>query len=254
MLDIRPVNKTEFGNKRWIGPRDLRFAAQDAICPITLREMYKAVLGLPIGFVLQKEQPQPVALLGLKQGESLLVNDQGQWLGRYLPAAYRTFPFHLIQAQDDKLVLCFDVESGCLSEKEGEPFFDEAGDLTPATNRALKLLTEVYKDRQLTQQICSLLHRKELIKPWLIKVKNGDKESVIEGICRVDERALNELSNDDFEEIRKVGALPLIYSHLLSVQHLPSLIKLAERTAQQAVAVPDIDELFGEHKDQLFKF
>ena len=68
----------------------------------------------------------------------------------------------------------------------------------------------------------------------------GERE--IGGLYRIDEKRLNELPAEEFEEIRKAGALPLIYSQLLSMQHLPILGKLAEAHAQADRPVPQNDQ------------
>jgi len=254
MPNFIPITKTDFDEKHWQRASDYTHAANDAICPLVVQEMTKAVLSLPIAFAYINDQPVPVAVQGIKSGQNLLVDKNGKWIGKYIPAVYRGYPFMLANTEeDDKQVLCFDQESGLMADS-GEAFFDDNGEPAEAVKGILNLLTQVHNNRTVTQSICTVLHAKNLIQPWAIKLKTDDGEVSVEGLHRIDEAALNALDKDDFEEIRQAGALPLIYCQLLSMQHLQALVNLAVQVEQQKpVVVPDIDKLFGEGTD-LFKY
>ena len=256
MPDIIPITKVAFADKRWRRSDNCSFAANDAVCPLTQQELFKAVLSLPIGFIVKEDVAFPVAILGLKPGQNLLVDAQGKWLGRYIPAAYRGYPFTLGQTKDGQQLLCFDAESGLMDTGEGgEAFYTEEGEPTDDIKGILDFMSNVAENRKLTQHICTALQEKNLIQPWPIKINIDGNETVVEGIYRIDETALNDLDKDDFEDIRKVGALPLIYSQLLSMQHLQSLVTLASKQSQPKVEEINIDKIFGEDSgDQLFKF
>src|SRR5690606_34734533 len=95
--------------------------------------------------------------------------------------------------------------------------------------------------------ICATLNKYCLIKPWPITVKIDSSAQVIEGLSCIDEQALNALSNQDFETIRREGALPLAYCQLISMQHLSTLAQLAE---SQAGTTKNSDELNFEFLNQ----
>ena len=48
----------------------------------------------------------------------------------------------------------------------------------------------------------------------------------VDGVFTVDEEALEKLSNEEFLELRKRGFLPLIYSHLISLQQMHKISRL----------------------------
>ena len=59
----------------------------------------------------------------------------------------------------------------------------------------------------------------------------------IDGIYVIDEKALNELPDEDFLAFRKQGLLPLIYAHLSSLQQLRRISELqyeADKAAEEA--------------------
>jgi len=252
MANFIPITKTDFADKHWQRVSNYSFAAKDTICPLVIQELPKAQLSLPIAIAYINELPVPVALQSLAANSNLLVDNNGKWIGKYIPAAYRGYPFLLANTEDDTQVLCYDEE---YEEAGEESFFDDTGEPTETVKGILNFLTQIHNDRQRTQNICKVLHEKNLIQPWDIKLKNDDGEVPVEGLFRIDEQALNALDNDVFEEVRQAGALPLIYCQLLSMQHLQALGHLATQTEKNKPSeVPDIERLFGATGDQLFKF
>lgn len=258
MPDIQPVTATQYAKQRWKRYTSYRFAAADAVCPLVVQELPKAMMVLPIGFIKVGKQLMPAAVQGLQPGRNLFVGPDGKWLAGYTPAAYRGYPFVLANSEDGKQVLCIDEESGLVSESDGELFFDEEGKPAKALADVFDFLTQVARNRQLTQRICAVLEKHELIQPWPVKVKTEDDDQKIEGLYRIDEAALNRLEAEAFEEIRQSGALPMIYCQLLSMQHLPVLGRLAQARAREKAPVDTsalniVEELFGE-EDDILKF
>lgn len=256
MANITPITKTNFVDKSWRRHGSYGFAAKDTVAPLVMQELPKAAMVQPIGFILDKERRAiPVAVQGVQPGSNLLVTPEGKWRVAYIPAIYRGYPFSLGTTEDGQQLLCIDEDSGQVIDGEGESFFTEDGEPSKAITDILKFLVQVEKNRRQTRTICHALQQHELIQPWPIKIKSGEQESPVEGLYRIDEQKLNELDKDSFETVRQSGALPLIYSQLLSMQHLPNLAKLAAQLEPQkkAAEVIDIEELFGE-KDDLISF
>ncbi|MDD2556742.1 MAG: SapC family protein [Desulfuromonas sp.] len=258
MAKIVPITKTEFGAKLWRRYSSYSFAAGDAIAPLVMQELPKAQLSLPIGFALKDGQAFPVAVQGLKPGVNMLVNADGSWRGRYIPAAYRGYPFVLADTEDNKQVLCIDADSDLVSDTEGEPFFTPEGEPSKALSEVLSFLQQINQDRMRTLEMCKVLQKHNLLQPWPIKVKFDTQEQQVDGLFRVDERALNALEYDAYKEVSKAGVLPLAYCQLLSMQHLQDLGRLySDALKQQGTTpeVPDVDKIFGEKvDDDLFNF
>ena len=253
MSNIVTITKADFTDKRWKKPDNYLFAVKDSICPLTLQEMFKAVLSLPIGFIVRQEKATPVALQGLKPQNNLLVAPDGRWLGRYIPATYRSYPFNLGVTEDEVQLLCIDSDSGCISETEGHHFFTE-DQPSQETGKMINFLTQLHQDRLKTDEICSVLYRHNLIQPWSITLKTGENETNVEGLYQIDENLLAQLDSTAFDELRTVGSLPLVYSQLLSMQHLQSLGQLAsQQQSKPSADMLDLEQLFGE-KDALIKF
>ncbi len=232
------VSRSTHASKRWNRHTHFAFAARDSITPLVAQELPRAQLHMPIAFAPQETGFTPVAVLGLQAGQNLFVAPNGRWLGGYIPAAYRGYPFALASDPEGQQILVCDEDSGLISETGSEPFFDPEGNPAPAIQALLNFLNQVQQNRTLTQRICNALAKNQLIQPWPITLQAGTGQRQVEGLYRIDETALNNLPADAFEALRQTGALPIAYCQLLSMQHLPQLGKLAEAHQQAAQPLP----------------
>lgn len=227
------VSRAKHANLRWSGPTRFDFAARDAIVPLVAQEFPRAQLCMPIAFVAQGDGFSPVAVLGLQAGRNLFVAADGRWLdGCYIPAMYRGYPFALAAGADGQQVLVCAEDSALISETAGAAFFDAQGNPDPAVQAVLDFLAQVQQNRAVTERICSALAQYGLIQPWPISLQMEGDARRVEGLFRIDETALNALPAESLAALHQVGALPVAYCQLLSMQHLPQLGKL--NAAQQA--------------------
>ena len=235
MPRYQPIAASTHATKRWQRYSSYAFAATDAVAPLVVQELPKACMALPLAFIPQNERYTPVAVLGLQSGQNLFVTPDGRWLGGYTPAAYRGYPFALANTPDGQQVLCVDADSGLLHDRqistEGEPFFDEQGQPSQPVKDVMNFLQQVHANRGATERICAALQTEALIQPWPITLKGEQGEKTVQGLFRIDEAKLNRLNADALQRLQQAGALPIAYCQLLSMQHLPTLGKLAEAHA-----------------------
>lgn len=246
MPNIQPVTRARYATQRWMRSTHYGFAAADALCPLVLQELPKAVMHMPIAFVPGNGSYALMAIQGLRPGHNHFLDRDKRWLGAYVPAAYRSYPFLMATAQDSRQVLCFDEDSGLLSSTaDGEPFFGEDAQPAPAAAEVLDFLNRIAANRVATLRMCEVLQKHKLIQPWPISLHTAAGEQATEGLFRVDEAALNRLPADTLLELRIAGALLSAYCQLLSMQHIPLLGQLADarakadaQAASQAAAAP----------------
>ncbi|EKE17104.1 MAG: SapC family protein [uncultured bacterium] len=232
MPNYQVISKASYGNKRWLRYTGYAFAMKDAVIPLTLAELPKAAMSLPIGFIAQGENFLPAAVMSLQSEKNLFVAPDGRWVQSYIPAACRSYPFILARTTEGQQVLCIDQDSGLVTEgEEGEAFFDEEGQPAKAVQDILQFLNSVEQSRQATSAACAVLAKHKLIQPWPIAVKTDAGEQKIEGLYRIDEAALNELPAEALVELRNANALTITYCQLLSMQHLGLLGELAKAHA-----------------------
>ena len=276
MSNRQVVSRARHTSKRWLRPPNYGFAAADAVAPLVVLELPQAMLSLPIAFLPEDAGFSIVALVSLQPGKNLFVSSDGRWLGGYVPAAYRAYPFLLLASADGQELLCVDESSGLVVDaavtQTGEPFFtvetpaSVGGDkplaqVAPVLSEVLGMLSHVAKNRVTTKSLCAVLQKYELIQAWPITLAVGGQEQRVEGLYRIDEERLGQLSASDLLAVRDAGGLALAYCQLLSMQHVASLGLLAnthaeaEKKAAAASAVPvkgkDLDLSFLEGSETL---
>ena len=208
--------------------KDLRFtesggysyAATEALIPLVLHEVPEAAREFPIIFP-NNGQDMPCALVGLEPGKSAYVGEDGRWLGSYVPAHLRRYPFRFgsVAGRSD-LLLAFDPDAPHFSGEEGEPVFAADGKLSPAVERRVDLLKRVQADAGPTRRLVQELRTAGVLAERTIAIRRqGEPERRISGLQGVDEQKLGALSDADFASLRR-GALPLAYAQLLSWPNL----------------------------------
>ena len=242
MARFSPVTRERHAAKRWRRPVSLAAAAGNAVVPVVGGELARLALAMPIAFIEQSGRYQLVAAQSLTPGRNLFVAADGRWLGGYVPAWHRSYPFRLLQPQGAaEAVLCVDEESALIAEGEsgGEDFFDADGAVSQALRPIVDLLLESERRRKATEVAVLALAEAGVIQPWPITVKAAEGEKPITGLHRIDEAALNALGDEGFLKLRKASALPLAYAQLLSMGQLgvfEQVAKLHEQLARAAAA------------------
>jgi len=237
MPTYQALSKKAHAGQRLQRHSSYAFANGEALAPLVQQEFAKACLELPIAFVQIGETLAPMAIQGFEPGKNLRVAPNGQWLGNYVPALYRSFPFALLPDQNGKLALCFDGDSQLVNEAEGEPLFDAEGQPSQTIKNVLNFLNQLEQNRKLTQLLCQSLADHKVLQPWPIKVQTEEGvEKTITGLLRVDEAALNQLGSSALQALQRSGALAIAYMQLLSMQHVATIANLSRGHAQHQKA------------------
>lgn len=251
-MSIQPISLQQFANKKFQRTKNYAFASKELLAELVAKEFPKAALAMPVAFVAVGDAFSPVAVLGLNTGKNLFVSLDGRWIGRYIPAAFRGYPFSLAKTEDGRQVFCINDAPGVISDVDGEPFFEQTSEPTQAVKDIFDFLTQTASNRLVTMQIIKVIQKHQLIVPWVIKIKGADQtEHTMNGLYRLDETAFNLLPSEALFEIRQAGALPLIFCQLLSMQHLPMLSKLAE-AQQEAIKTVALNQAESGETDLSF--
>lgn len=235
-MSLTAITRDGHANKYWLRRSSFSFAAGHSAVPLVAFEVSVAATSIPIAFLKQGDTYEMVVLTGLAPNQNLLVSTDGSWLAPYIPAEYRVGPFRLAKNETGELLLCVDESSGQITDgPEGERFFEDNGELTENLDHMLSLLGQMNVSRQLTEQACLALNQHNLFEPWEITLVGEEGEHRVDGVYRINELALNALSDESFSQIRHAGALPIAYSQLISMQHIKTLSQLhAQRVQAQS--------------------
>lgn len=237
MARIQPVTFPTHGNKRWQRFSSYAFAAQTTIVPLMLTEVRAAASAFPIGFVKHEGNCFPAAILGLDEGANLFVDEQGNWLGAYIPAAFRAWPFSVTYSERGDKLLCVDEDSGLVNDgPDGERFFNEDETPSETLQQISTFLARFTQDRDPSLAACAALEAAGVLQPWSVSVRTDQRQWSLEQFLRVDEDALNKLRTSTLASLHKAGALALAYSQL----HSQAQLAVVGRLAGQRLAPAEI--------------
>jgi len=228
MTSIKAINSSSHSktkiksNPSFIQSKNKHFA------PVLVQEFIAASQEFPIVFIKDAETGQfnAVALLGLKPSENLFFNEE-VWQASYVPQALTLYPFLIHQEEgSDNALLCFDEDSPLVNEAEGKALFDENGTQEKWLAEQGETVVDYVEKTEITKHFIKLLLGKELLSPQSLNLKiDGQEEYTLAGLYVINEEKLNALSDSDFTELRKTGAIPAIYASLMSMQRVHQLVR-----------------------------
>jgi SapC len=177
----------------------------------------------------------PMAVLGLAQGENLMLGADGSWAARYTPALLRGYPLGVAPIDAQSYVVCVDAKAGGLSPSEGERLFDDAGEPTPFLNERRQFVEEVEREAQRTRLLGRRLLELELLRTMRFDatLPDGSRLSV-DGFLTVDEEKLGALPEATVFDLHRSGVLALIHAHQISLGLMRTLVE--RRLARRSVA------------------
>jgi len=270
-----PVQRSLHQNSGWRAHQELSFATEMALVPLLTEELSNALPHIAVAFSENQQTQSGYEMVGiqsLQPGKNLMIHPDGRWMGGYIPAFYRGYPFAMIQEEGtDNLHLCIDADSDLFHEviEDGDtPLLAEDGTPSEKVKGIINFLQQCHANRNLTQKLLKELKEAELITAWNIEIKqptaNGEAENVpVAGLFKINKKALEELAPETLSDLNKNGALSLAYCQILSeprLKNLSAFYRLHEQVAQQAQQVQaqeaNLDHLFGESADEddVFKF
>jgi len=213
------LNK-EQQNKTKISPyTSYAFAKEAYLVPINIDELIVGSKSLITVFVKDTNGDiTPSVLLGTKESNNLLVDEDGKWReNHYIPATLRSYPFGIGENEKDKF-LVVDSEATCISEDFGERLFNDDLSTTTQGENSFKFVTEVYNNLELAKQFSKELDSYGLLKHAQLELtKDGEKYTITEGIYIIDENSVNKLESRKIKKLATRGMLKPIYAHLLSL-------------------------------------
>ncbi|WP_201217684.1 SapC family protein [Halochromatium roseum] len=235
------VSYSRHGKRRWRQCHTYGFARKVGLCGLVLAEIEEATLSLPFGFVQRDDRLFPVAILSRPEGDCLYVGANGNWLGSYIPALLRAYPFRLKRDQEQHLVLHIDESSGLIvdTEEDSEPFF-EGNEPSEAIKEMQTFLETLEASRTATAEACAVLQQLNLVQAWPMLMEETDEANdvpsqpdPISRLLRIDQAKLAQLDGSALVQLNRSGALMLALFQGLSERHLALNKVLAKAHDQQ---------------------
>lgn len=205
-----------------------------------LGDARQSVLALPAEFrQLQAHFPivfqhvdgggfQPIALLGLEEGQNLYLSERG-WDAPVVPMALQRDPF-MIGRHGDGLQLHVDLDSPRIvaegDTESGTAVFMPHGGHSDYLDQVVSLLEHLHAQAQQLPRFIDALTRHQLLEPFALDIELPDGEQGrLSGLYTIHEERLAALPGNALEALAREGHLLPIYMQLASLAQLPVLLE-----------------------------
>jgi hypothetical protein len=229
---LTPELHGKLGVKRMDNP--FGFAAGQHLIPLTVTEFQPAGLSYPVIYV--GEERQPVAVMGLKEGENLFLSaDKPHDPEAYIPAYVRRYPFVFANDESgERMILCIDRKAPLFDENGGDLALFNGTEPTDFTKGAMEFCREFENERRRTDEFVKLLTDLDLfeVKQAQFTPRGADgqpsgESQVIAEYYAVAEEKLAKLPKDKIAELFENGALQQIYAGVMSLLNWERLLTRA---------------------------
>lgn len=176
---------------------------------------------------------EPVALLGLQEGQNLFLGPQG-WDASHVPLAIERLPFYIGQS-DDELVVHVDLDSPRVSVDEGEAIFLPHGGSTAFLEHTTSVLLTIHQGLQDTPAFMAALLAHDLLEPFALEVAQPDGPPLrLTRFYTIHEERLRALGGSALESLSRAGHLQAAYMAVASLSQFRALIDRQHRRAGNA--------------------
>lgn len=211
---------------------DLGFAAGATAVPIYAGEFAAAAMDYPIVFS-ELDPAVPLAVIGIRAGHNLLVDETGSWRpGFYVPAYIRRYPFiaaDFAGAGDHLLA----VDSSCgrflaeIGQSDADVFFEDDGAPTAFARAAMQLCKAIVDDQKRTEAFSRALAEQKLLTPKHANFQLPDGKCLsLDGFRLIDRDAYRKMSGTTLATWHENGWLDLAVLQQASEVNWAKLLRL----------------------------
>lgn len=218
-----PVNRGRHASLAVKIGNDFAFSASVNSVPLMVAEFSQVASEMTIVFAGQGEDVIPAVLLGIRENENLFIDESGKWLGKYVPAFLRRYPFVFSSTDDGKnFTLCIDESfEGANNDGRGERLFDAEGEQTQYLKSVLGFLQAYQVQFQRTKALTGRLRAFNLLEPMQAQFTLPDgRNLMLSGFEVVSRERLRAISPEQLTALFGFDDFELIYLHLQSLRNL----------------------------------
>ena len=217
------------------------FSTAATAVPLLLGEFAQAARHFPIVFTVG-DNPVPLAVLGLREGQNLFVAADGRWRdGVYIPAYLRRYPFIVLETPNGgEPLLAVDAASDRfvdLAQGEGAmPLFEATGAPSAAASEVIGFCHAFHQDHLRGAGFGRALAQRGLLAQRHATIRFPDESrAMLNGFSLVDEAAFRALKDPEIlVDWHARGWLDAISLHLASAGNWDSLMRLNAEQAARA--------------------
>lgn len=241
--NVAPLNRER--HKDWYIDTDqgYSFARETNSVYVAGGEFPHATRDYPVVFARDgKGMLLPVALLGLRQQQNLMVDPRGAWIGDYVPAYIRRYPFILAAADAaaQNFTVCVDESySGFNTVQEGERLLTAEGQHGQLLAKSVKFLQEFHTHTQITTAFCQALDEAGVLESMQANIAMTSGEQIaLAGFWCVSRDKLKGLAAEVLKQFAQLDYLDLVYLHIHSLVNVQKLVQRLGAVAGAADETP----------------
>jgi len=215
------MNKEQHGTLGVSRPeKPYNFCANVRAIPVTISEIPAAMKDYPIVF-MSKENPIPLAVVGVGSETNLFVDDNGEWEeNRYIPGYVRRYPFGVAsEAGGDRMAIIIDAAFEGFGPGGETPLFEADGEPSENTRMAIEFCKTFERDRLMSEEFAKRLQPYDIIQGQTAQyTASGQSEpQAFAQYFGVDEQKFSALTDEKFLELRTSGMLAIFYAMMMSL-------------------------------------
>ena len=228
MPAYEPLNTAKHKNFSINQDFPLEFCKKDTYCHLLSEETERVATLAPIVFLKNGQGSfNLVMLLSLEPEKNHFLNNSLRWTGTYIPAAYRCYPFALLEEEKSKKkILGFDTTFSIITDTPTEKsirLFKEDGSNSKHLTNVVGFLNAIQEKRQETIKITEKIKQLDILEEWKIQLIHKDQKQNVAGLWKISKEKFNALDKKQYNNLREVGALPVVYNHFVSLFTLNNL-------------------------------
>lgn len=222
-MTYRVISAERDAGKAYLaGGKPLEWALEECEAVISSNELPRIVHWYPIAF--QKcggtfRLVMPFSVIGDKN--PLINSVTGKWIGKFIPAALRSFPFSIVRQQTTGSLMSASLAISETAEKKFQQakrnvVFDIDGKATAFHD---KLLTAFERRDLVLKQDCvriAALAELDLLVPWSLNLGLPETKNIREDLYQIDEARLDALDPVDAGRVLSAGGGRLVYGQIHS--------------------------------------
>lgn len=218
--------------------KPFEFLAETHFIPVTASEFGLVACHFPIIFA--GENKTPLAVMGIRAGENLFVEDGLFQEDAYIPAFARRYPFVLAGDEaNNRFVVCVDVEAEAVTDKNPDTMLFENDELSGFAKDAFDFLQQFERDRRATEAMVAKMKEMDLFeqKDMSFQGQNPDgtpgPKQKIADYFSITEDKLKTLSSGDLKELMDLGFIAAAHAHMISMSNWQVLVNKTLRKARE---------------------
>jgi len=238
MANLVAINKAKHSKLKIAEKRDISHIANQHIVSITASEFAKGALSYPVVLIKDPgtERYRSVAMLGLESGENLFFSPD--WSALYTPQNVGLLPFALGMdpEKENTLTACIDLDNPTVGEDKEIALFNDDGEESDLFKNIQESLGRLYEAEVMTERFIKEIKEADLLQELELNLalESGEKKKVV-GIFSIDEKKLQELSDDKVLDFHKRGMFIPLHAMLGSVAQIHRLVKLRNQNGKNKI-------------------